>query len=124
MGIHIDTSELNRLALDLAQAPGRLQRKAPRVLLVGANKIKAEMRQDASGHGNLPHLAYKVNYDRLGTLEYEVGIDKGEQGSLGNVAAYGTSNNAPVFDHTASLRKELPHILRHLGDEAEDAVLG
>jgi hypothetical protein len=38
---------------------------------------------------------------------------------------YGTSNNAPVMGTPMdALRLELPAILRHLGEDAEDAVLG
>lgn len=125
-GIHIDTSEVDRLAVDLSQAPGRIQRKAPKVMQVGAYKIKQEMQSDFSGHGHLPHLGHKVNYDRRDALglSYEIGIDKGGQGDLGNIAAYGSSNNAPVADKNAGLRKELPMIVFHLGGAAEDSVLG
>lgn len=126
MGIHVDTSQLDRLAIDLSEAPGRIQRSAPKVMARGAFNIKTEMREDFSGHNFLKDLGFKVNYDRLDRLglAYEIGIDKGGQGSLGNIAAYGTSNNAPVADKNAGLRRELPRIVSHLGDVAEDSVLG
>lgn len=129
-GAHFDTSEIDRLAADLSAAPGRLQRRGAKVMLVAANKIKKNMREDIrqglSNHRtHLPQLPYKVSYDHLDRLglEYEIGIDKGGQGDLGNVAAYGTSNNAPIFDPSSSLRREMPHIIRNLSDDAEQSVL-
>lgn len=131
MGAHFDTSEVDRLAADLSQARGRVQRQGAKVMLVGANKIKKKMREDlndglSSRRSHLKQLPIKVSYDRLDPLGlgYEIGIDKGGQGNLGNVAAFGTANNAPVFDHTSALRREVPYIVRHLADEAQDAVFG
>lgn len=122
--IHFDTGEVDRLALNLSKAPGRMQRKAPKVFEVAANKVKRGMRRDASGHNYLSGLASTVNYDKLGDLSYEIGFDKIGQGHLANIAAFGSVNNAPVLDLNAPLRRELPFILRHLADEGEDAVLG
>ena len=124
MSIEFDTSEVNRLALDLSNADGRLRTKAGQVLYVGANKIKKGMKADASGHGHLPTLDAHVSYDKLGAFEYEIGFDKVGQGHLANIAAFGSVNNAPVMDHTAALRRETPHIVEKLGDAAEDSVLG
>jgi hypothetical protein len=122
--IEYDTSEVATLAADLAAAPGRIQREAPRVLRTAAFRIKAGMRQDFSHHGHLPGLGAKVAYDEITPLFYEIGIDKGGQGSLGNVAAYGTSNNAPVADKNAALIKETPVVIQYLGNAGEDATLG
>lgn len=130
--IRFDTSELERLAVDLSKAPGRLQRRAPKVFARAAFEIKKQMRKDLrEGMYNhrrthIPDMLGQINYDRLDTLglAYEIGIDKDGQGKLGNFAAFGSINNAPIFDHTSSLRRELPNLVRHLGDAGEDAVLG
>lgn len=124
MRIEFDTSEVDRLALDLSRAPGRIQRSAAKVMLVAANKIKKGMRRDADGHDYLPHLGYTVNYDKVGDLAYEIGFDKDGQGKLANIMAYGSVNNAPILDHTAPLRRELPHIAANLGDAGAEAALG
>lgn len=124
MGVHFDTSEVDRLAVDLTRADGRLRTRVGGALFVAANKIKKGMRRDASGHRYLPELGRHVSYDKRGQFEYEIGIDKTGQGRLGNIAAYGTSNNAPVFDHTAALRRETPILVRKLGEAAQDSVLG
>lgn len=125
MTIEFDSREVNQLAIDLSKAPGRIQRSAPKTLRKGAFDVKQRLRKDASGHGHLPYLQGKVNYDELTPLSYEIGFDKGEQGSLANVAVYGTANNAPVMSSPADhLRLEVPKIMRYLGDDGEDAVLG
>lgn len=120
-----DTSEVNRLAVDLSRAPNRIQRAAPKVLEVAANKIKKSLRQDASGHGYLHHLPFTVNYTKFGPLDYEIGFDDVGQGELANIAVYGSINNAPVakspYEHALM---ESEHMERHFADEAEDAVLG
>lgn len=124
MGIHVDASDVDRLAAELAQGPARMKAKAPKVLEVGANKVKKGMKREASGHTYLPDLPNFVSYDRVTPMLYEIGFDKVGQGNLANIAAFGSVNNAPVMDHTAALHRELPVILRHIGEAAEDAVLG
>ena len=122
--IKFDTSQVDRLAVDLSEAPGRIQRQAPKVFEVGANKIKNGMKRDASGHHFLSGLDQHISYTRFGALDYEIGIDKVGQGNLGNFAAFGSVNNVRVMDHTAALRHELPFIQRNLGDVGEAAVFG
>ena len=125
MSLHWDTSELNRLAVDLSEAPGRIQRKAPAVFARGAFEIKNRIKRAASGHGHLPTLDAHVSYDRLGPLKYEIGFNKVGQGNLANIAVYGSINNAPVMESPAKLaRPELREIERHLGDAGEESVLG
>ena len=132
--IRFDTSELERLAVDFSQAPGRIQRKAPKVMRKTALEIKSGMRRDLlagmhnHGRTHIPDMSGAINYDQLDAigLAYEIGIDKdGGQGELGNFAAFGSPiNNAPIFDHTDSMRREMPRLLRALGAVAEDSVFG
>lgn len=123
--IEFDASEVKTLALDLSKAPGRIQRKAPQVLKVGAFKTKRNLQRMASGHNYLSGLSGAVSYDAITPLHYEIGFDKEGQGHLANIAVYGSVNNAPVMGTPAdALRMELPAMLRHLSDEAEDSVLG
>jgi len=125
MSLRWDTSELNELAFDLSNAPRRIQAEAPKVFEVGANKIKKSLRRDAEGHDYLQSgFAAKVNYDRLGPLAYEIGFDDEGQGELANIAVYGSVNNAPVMQSPAyHAVLEVHNMLRHLGDEGEEAVL-
>ena len=130
--IRFDTSELERLAVDFSEAPGRIQRKAPKVMQRAAFNIKFAMRRDLlagmhnHGRTHIPDMSRQINYDQLDAigLAYEIGIDKDGQGKLGNFAAFGSINNAPIFDHTDSMRREMPRLLRALGAVAEDSVFG
>lgn len=125
MSLRWDTSEVDTLALDLSKAPGRMQRKAPKVFARGAFETKGRIQRDATGHGHLPQLQRYVSYDKLGDLNYEIGFDKSGQGNLANFAVYGSVNNTPVMASPVEhLRRELPEIARHLGTEAENAVFG
>lgn len=123
--IEFESSDVANLALDLSRAPGRYQRAAPKVLETGAFKTKRNLQRMAKGHRYLGGLEGAAAYDALTPLHYEIGFDKGGVGSLANVAVYGTSNNAPVMGSPRdALRLELPAIMRHLGDEGEEAVFG
>lgn len=123
--LHWDTSEVERFAIDLSEAPGRMQRKAAGVFARGAYEIKGRIRRAALGHDYLPDLPRFVSYDHLGPLHYEIGFDKVGQGNLAVFAVYGSVNNAPVMPTPYALAlPELREIERHLANEAEDAVLG
>src|SRR5689334_12657901 len=123
--LHWDTDEVDRLAVDLSEAPGRMQRKARAVFARGAFEIKGRIKRDASGHDYLPSLDNHVSYTKFGPLDYEIGFDKVGQGNLANIAVYGSVNNAPVMESPLmAARREIPAIERHLGDAGEEAVLG
>lgn len=125
MRLEWDTSQVNRLAVDLSEAPGRMQRKAPGVFARGAFEIKNRIKRAASGHDYLPGLSSNVSYTKFAPLDFEIGFDKVGQGNLANIAAFGSINNAPVMESPAMLaRPELLEIERHLGDAGEESVLG
>ena len=122
MNIEIDASEVDLLALSLGNAGRKATLEAAKVVARGAGKVADGMRQDFTGHSHAPAIPRAINYDVRG-LSFEVGADKrGPQGGLGNILAFGTSRNAPVVDHTASLRREMPEIEKWLADVAEKAV--
>lgn len=126
MGVHFDTSEVNRLAVDLSEAPLRMQRRALKEMKTAAGHVEDIMRADATGHRHLAELQNYVDKSRLDSLglSWEIGFNKGGQGSLANIAAFGTSNNAPVMDIGHGLRVEAPALANRLGAAAEDSVLG
>lgn len=125
-GVRFDTSEVDRLAADLTQAPRRLQFKARGVMKKGALEILRGMRRDFSGHSHAPHVPRSLEMEPRGAFGWEIGeLDSaGGQWGIAHILAYGTSNNAPVVDHRAALRKEIPEIMRHLSEAAEESVLG
>lgn len=135
MRIYIDDSELDQLEIDLSRAPGRLQRKAPQAMRTKIGpRLSKEMKADAAGHeGNWfgkPGTSYvtplpkHVSHEMVGPLELEAGIEKVGAGKLAHIIVFGSVNNAPVYDHTAALRRTTPYAVNVLADVAEDAVLG
>lgn len=124
--VSIDTREVRALAINLKNAPNRLQRKAPRTMRKIARELEVAMTKDASGHRYLPKFAPEIGKrkrDRLG-LSWEVGFKRHGQGKLAHIIVFGSVNNAPVYEFHGPLRKKTPEMLRRLGADAEDAVLG
>jgi hypothetical protein len=120
-----DAGELRNLEVDLREAPGRAQRGARVVLANGGRRIDRGMKADARGHRYLPHLPDAVSHEFIAPLEVEIGLGPdGSQGSLAHIIAYGSVNNAPVYDHTAALRRATPRIEKDFADMLEKATLG
>ena len=120
-----DHSELDALARDLMAAPLKvIPALVPVANRAGVN-MKRVMKSDASGHGHLPGLASKVNYKvevAAGSITVEVGfVDEG-QGELANIAAFGTSKNAPVMDITRGLTEEVPNFMRWCAKVGSEAL--
>lgn len=128
MGINIDASQVDRLAVDLTGAPKRIQFAARKTMKKTALQIKSRMIEEFSGHGHAPYVQGSFEFQQTdgAGFAYEIGeLDSGgPQWGIAAILAYGTSNNAPVADHRLPLRLETPVMLRHLGDDAEDSVLG
>lgn len=132
--IHIDDSELDRLAIDLSGAPLRVQFNASSAVRRSAAIVDEGMVQDARGHqGNwfgIPGTSYDtplekhVSHELLAPLEAEIGIEQKGAGKLAHIIVFGSVNNAPVYDHTAALRRSIPAIADMLADAAEESVFG
>jgi hypothetical protein len=120
-----DQHELRNLAIDLEQAPGRAQRGATATIRKGARIVDRGMRLDAAGHRYLAHLPEAVSWEMLDQFSAEIGLGPNSgQGSLAHIIVYGSVNNAPVYDHTAALRRATPRIERDFADMLEEATLG
>lgn len=123
--IHWYDAELEALEIDLAAAPGRMQRNAPDVLRAKVGpRLHEEMKRDATGHRYLGKLPRAVSWEMRGDWAVEAGLSPGGQGSLAHIIVYGSVNNGPVYDHTAALRRTEPFALKWLADVSEKAVLG
>lgn len=125
-GFEIDDSELRSLAVDLEEAPFRIQRGAHKTLDWAGGLVNKGMKADARGHRELPHLPRSVTNEFLDFWTQEIGLGPipGTQGRLAHIIVYGSVNNAPVYDHTAALRRSTPAILERFAGTAEDATLG
>jgi hypothetical protein len=121
-------SDLAQLAADLRLAPGRAHRESKRVMKRGALETKKTMQRLFTGHNYAPQVPASLEFEQVDSdgLVYDVGeIDSdGPQWGLAAILAYGTSNNAPVVDHTRAASREGLVISERLGDAGEDAVLG
>jgi hypothetical protein len=125
MSLHIDTRELEALAADFSDGPGRVQRGARTVIDRSARRVQDAQRRDASGHRYLGKLPGTVGRSRIGDLEMEVGFDKGGQGSLANILVFGSINNAPIMKSPADhALRDMPRLVRDAEQMAEGAVLG
>ena len=123
--LNFDHSELDALAADLVKAPAKVLPAIVPVVNRAGVKIKATMKSDASGHRHLPGLSRAVGYDvdvTATTASVEVGFAKQGQGNLANIAAFGTSNNAPVLDITRGLYEELPYFMRAVAKAGTEAL--
>ena len=122
MNVSMDVSEVGRLAADLGKAGPAVVPLARAVVEKGALNVKNGMARDATGIGHAPAFPRSITYDVRG-LSAEIGPDKGRrQGALGNILAFGTSKNAPVWDHTAAIRREEPFFMQHLQRVAAEAL--
>jgi hypothetical protein len=136
-GVNFDTHELRTLEFDMDGAPARIRN--PAGVIRGARIIEREMWVDAQGHvgsyftplkRHKRPMRPKVSHDLIGPLTAEIGIEKGPKGSPeadGNVfhlLAYGSVNNAAVYDPGAGPRRAMPRVLNILADQTEESVLG
>lgn len=124
VSIRIEGEQLDMLYADLRGAPLRAQFGATTTLRRSARLVNVEMRDDAKGHRYLPHLPNAVTDEMRGPYEAEIGLGPPGQGSLAHIIAYGSVNNAPVYDYTAGLRRAEPVIEEMFAGMTEDAVLG
>lgn len=134
MSIEIDDRELHQLAVDIGGAPWRVTRNARTALSRSAALVDEQMTIDAYGHrGNwfgrpgtdyATKLDLHVSHELLGNWTADIGIEYKGVGKLAHIIVYGSANNAPVYDHTAALRRSIPQILQKFGEAAEDSVLG
>ena len=120
----VDIMGLLEWRRDLQVAAARIVPEAEQVASRAALKIKAGMRASAAAatpKGYARRLPLSITYDvtaGIGRVEAEVGPDKarpGLQGALGNFLAFGSRNNAPVWDYTVPLAAEAPVVEKFLG---------
>ena len=126
--VDIDVSDLTRLAVDLADARGRMEVGGKAVVFKAAMNIKKSWRESARGLPHAPAYPYSITFDavgRGGDLLTEIGPDKGKaQGALGNLIEYGSVNNPPHGDGAAAAAQEEPAFREYMAAAAKKAVLG
>lgn len=115
MGRHIDTSEVRALALDLAKAPGKVQRRASQAIRKTAHDIEADAKALAPvDTGNLRNSIGS----EVGLLEAEIG----PTAEYGGYVEEGTSRMAPQPYLRPAYDRRVPALQRALGQAAEDIL--
>lgn len=124
--VEVDDHQLRQLQVDLEEAPGRVQRQAPKALRKGADIVESAMKRDARGHRFLPRIPRSVTSSMLDRWTAEIGFGPipGTQGRLAHIILHGSINNGPIWDYTAGLRRSEPRILELMAGAAEDSTLG
>ena len=124
-----DMSEVNKLAADLVASSFAILPGAEKVLQVGAVKVKKDAARNiraADKAGRLPGYPSSITYDTetKGTnVAAEIGPDKDRnQGPLGNVLEYGTSDTPPIPHLQPALESEAPIVERLLAELAEGLI--
>jgi hypothetical protein len=120
----VDTSELDKLVVDLGEIPEQKLPQVKKVVSKGALNIKNGMRTDAANGHSYRHFARSIDYDiDDGGLGAEIGPNKDQiQGALGNILYFGTSKNAPVLDINGPLHTEEPRFADAIADVAADIL--
>lgn len=115
-----DNSELRALATDLGSVGASLIPNVESVMRTGAGNVRDQWRRNVSGSRTLKHYPRTITAERGRTLtgiEYEVGPERGGQGSLGHLAEYGSSTHPPFKPGAkAAIDTEGPRIENALAD--------
>lgn len=120
-----DASELTDLAASFDTAAPRLMRALRPVAERAGVGMKKRMVSQASGHRRLAGLPRAVEYDidqGATSITVDVGFRKEGQGNLANIAAFGTSDTAPIMDITAPLAAEVPLFMRFAAKAASEVL--
>jgi len=126
MGIEFDTHEITVLADAITKASRVAPADAAKVVFVGAINIKKDGQRRIKGHPRLKRLPYALDFDTYRSLKgpaAEIGFNHAKpQGPLGNVAEYGTVNNAPMPSVGPAADAEQPRFERAMEDLAVKAL--
>lgn len=115
MGIHVDTSELRKLALDLAEAPSRIQRRAP-----------AAIRKTALGIERDAKILCPVDTGNLrSSIGSDIGVLSAEIGPTAEYGGYveqGTSRMSPQPYLGPAFDRRIGTLEQALGNAVEDIL--
>lgn len=101
MRFYADTSQLVALAATLRAGAVAATGGVDRIVARNAAKVRDEARRTMADSRTLPHYPASITYERDFTdgIAYEIGPEKGGQGSLGHILEYGTSTRGPIKPH-------------------------
>ena len=122
----LDSSEVHALAGQMRMAPARAMLALAPVAHTAGNKMKSGLRSQARGHRRLAGLPAGISYE-VDVTPTQVKVEAGwfnptGQGHLENIAAFGTSRNAPVMDIMQPLNAEVPAFMRWVAKVGSEAL--
>ena len=136
--VHIDASDLSKLAADIGKAPAKSGRTLRQAIEVTARNIRDAAREKASGLEHAPAFPASITYDvganhslrreTLGgggadTILAEIGPDKDRtQGALGNLLEYGSVNNSPRGIMHGALQENQADFEKGINKAIDDAL--
>jgi len=120
--VTFDTSEVRALAASFDRSVTRISPETRKVVLVGAMKIKKQMRADMGSSESFKGTVNSIDFDIHGNAFYTEAIigpkvGSGETGGLAGIAYFGNSRGGgTVADPVGALNTETPHFERALLD--------
>ena len=102
MRFFADTSQVVALAATLRAGAIAATGGVDRIAARNAAKVRDEARSTMAGSRTLPYYPAAITYERNysdGSVAYDIGPEKGGQGSLGHLLEYGTSTRGPIKPH-------------------------
>ena len=115
----IDTTELDRLVVDLRNAPASIARDVRSALQVNATCVKESWRSKLQGNPYAPRVPFSITYDTQISddgIEVEIGAQKGtgRQGGVALLLEYGAPRRglAPRGYGLAALQENLEDLER------------
>lgn len=126
MGIGFDAHEITAFADAITKASGAAMKDCEAVVFKGALNIKKDAARRISGHPRLRALPRSIDFDTYRSLRgpaAEIGPNHSKrQGPLGNIAEYGTINNAPMPFMRPAADAEQPRFEKAVEDLAVKAL--
>lgn len=125
MTVTLDTSDVTRLAVELAGVGARAVPALGVVVERTAKGVRDDMRRVARGHARFRSFPSSITHDVRG-LSAEIGPDKNKrQGALGNILYFGTAKTGPVLEHpSAALGRAVPGLEAALAAIVEQSLAG
>lgn len=125
MTVRVDTSDVRRLAVELAGAGPRAVPALAVHVRNAAELVVRDLRSAARGHRRFRSFPQAITADVRG-LSAEIGPDKRRrQGSLGNLLYFGTSRTGPTLEHPeGALARALPAFEAGIVAIAEQTAAG
>lgn len=105
MDVKWDMKALDTYAMDLHQAPTKLQPELTAIVKRLMQEAKQQQMLDFAGSSNsgfraiAGHVRYTEPSYSAGAIRSKLGVDKGGAGSLGNIAVFGTYKGGGTHLH-------------------------